>query len=80
MAILQVMKHAGYNNNDDYELIHVVEEVLLGGEYTVCGMAIPDSLLQFEGFERVGDEFHGSYKRCTCPICKRKINYYKVMR
>lgn len=78
MALLQIMMH----DSDEVqgELIHVVDEVHLGAEYTACGLAIPDSTLNYEGVEYVGESFRGSLKKCTCSACLKTINYYKSLR
>ena len=78
MALLQRMKH----DNDEFqgELIHVVDETHLGAEYTACGLAIPDSDIELEGYEHVGEGFKGSLKKCTCSACMKTINYYKSLR
>jgi len=44
-----------------------------GGEYTFCGNAIPDSTLEYDDMENVGDIFKGELKDLTCPNC---INIY----
>lgn len=78
MALLQIMIH----DSDEVqgEIIHVVDEVHSGAEYTACGLAIPDSILNFEGFEHVGEPFRGSLKKCTCSACLKTIYYYKSLR
>ena len=78
MALLQIMMH----DSDEVqgEFIHVVDEVHLGAEYTACGLAIPDSRLNLEGYEHVGEPFRGSLKKCTCSACMKGINYYKSLR
>lgn len=78
MALLQIMMH----DSDEVqgEFIHVVDEVHLGAEYTACGVAIPDSSLNFEGYEHVGEPFRGPLKKCTCSACLKTINYYKSLR
>lgn len=78
MALLQIMKH----DSDEFqgEIIHVVDEVHQGEEFTACGIAIPDSNIETEGYEHVGDWFRGSLKKCTCSACMKTINYYKSLR
>jgi len=78
MALLQTMMH----DSDEVqgEVIHVVDEVHLGAEFTACGLAIPDSDMEYQGYEHVGDEFRGSLKKCTCSACLKTINYYKSLR
>lgn len=82
MALLQKMIHTPediINIKDNIILTHVVDE-RLGREYTICGRAIPDSSLEYEGFERYGDDFRGSLKKCDCADCMRRINYIKHLR
>lgn len=78
MAKLQKMLVQG-----DYEVFTrtcIVDEITKGGEYTVCGMAIPDSRLDLEGFAANGKEFKGSIKDCTCQGCLDIVNYFKRLR
>ena len=75
MATLQNMEFQG-----DFEIfqnICVVDEIRKGGEFTVCGLAIPDSTLETDGFHAVGEGYKGSIDECSCPNCKRIIAYYK---
>jgi len=78
MALLQIMMH----DSDEVqgEFIHVVDEVHQGAEFTACGLAIPDSNIETEGYEYVGEPFRGSLKKCTCSACLKTINYYKSLR
>ena len=78
MATLQNMEFQG-----DFELysnICIVDEIRKGGEFTVCGLAIPDSTLETDGFRAVNKEYKGSIKECTCPNCRRIIAYYKNLK
>ena len=66
--------------DEDTIIVHGVNEIELGGEYTICGRAIPDSYLETEGFERVGPSFIGSIKKCECKDCIKTIRYFKSLR
>lgn len=58
-----------------------VNEIQSGGEFTFCGMAIPDSHLEIEGFEKIGFYDHyGSIKDITCPDCLKFIRYVKSLK
>lgn len=61
-------------------VVHGVMEITCGGEFTICGRAIPDSVLEFEGWQREGDEYSGRIKDCECKECRRIIEYYKRLR
>ena len=61
-------------------VVHIVNCAQCEGEYTLCGNAWTDSSLRSEGFERSGDPFKGSVKKCTCPSCLRLMNYIKGLR
>lgn len=78
-ATLQKMRYG-----DEYweytECVCLVDEISHGGEYTFCGNAIPDSHLEIEGFEAIGDEYEGSIKEVTCPQCLKRIEYIKSLK
>lgn len=61
-------------------ITHCVNKIELGGEFTVCGRAIPDARLSIEGWERIGPEFEGSIDECDCTSCRRIIEYYKRLK
>lgn len=61
-------------------IVHGVDEIELGGEFTICGRAIPDSILEIEGWEKVGPSFKGSIKKCECESCLRIIAYFKRLK
>ena len=81
--LLQKLRH---NGNDLVEvegeviIVHGVNEIELGGEFTICGRAIVDSVLSIEGWEAVGSSFRGSMKKCECKSCLRIIAYFKQMK
>ena len=64
----------------DIIVTHVVNEIELGGEYTICGLAIPDSVISIEGWCAIGKEFKGNIKQCNCNDCLKKINYFKSLK
>lgn len=80
---LQKLKHS---MNDiiglekDTIIVHGVNEIELGGEFTICGRAIPDSNIRTEGWERVEESFKGRIKDCDCRSCLNIIAYYKSLR
>lgn len=82
--LLQRLKHdrsdvLGCDENSVI-LTHGVNEINLGGEYTICGRAIPDSNLDMEGWEAYGKAFRGGVRLCECKDCLRIIRYYKSLR
>lgn len=78
-AILQKMKYSLYGE-EEYEAICLVDISIRGGEFTLCGNAIPDSTIENDGFESVGEEFEGSIKDITCHNCFKRINYIKSLK
>lgn len=83
--ILQKMKHSKddmfLDSEDDFLVItHIVDNSSLGGEYTVCGRAIPDSSLKVEGFESYGKEYAGKLKDCDCKDCKKRVQWFKRLK
>ena len=65
---------------EDVIVTHVVNEIELGGEFTICGRAIPDSNINDEGWCAIGQEFKGSIKKWNCNDCSRVIKYFKSLR
>lgn len=65
---------------EDTIIVHGVNEIELGGEFTICGRAIPDATLRMEGWERVGESYRGGIEKCECKSCKRIIAYYKKLK
>ena len=49
-------------------------------EYTLCGNAIPDSAMEYEGAERVDEGFCGSIRDVTCADCINKITYIRSLK
>lgn len=82
--ILQKLKHSADDIYDPDEeeviLTHCVNEINNGGEFTICGRAIPDSNLDAEGWTAVGESFVGKIKDCDCKDCLRIINYFKLLK
>lgn len=69
------MKHRGRNDRSIFRLWHLLNESEVGSdEYTLCGLAAPDSNMNFEGYEPE------EYKRggiITCPDCLKMLNWCK---
>lgn len=65
---------------EDTVIVHGVNEIELGGEFTICGRAIPDSCLKIEGWEKVGSSFIGRLNRCECESCRKIIAYFKRLK
>lgn len=82
--ILQKMMHSSFDVISDSEkcttIVHVVNEISLGGEFTICGRAITQSTLQFEGFCAIGDGYRGTLSQCDCVDCLRIISYMKKLK
>ena len=82
---LQKMKHSAYDvfldSENDFTIItHIVDKSTLGGEYTVCSRAIPDSYLDYDGFEQYGEEFEGTMKNCDCVDCRKRVQWFKGLK
>lgn len=76
---LQPMVHRG-DNEEDYFEVHIVNNCQQGGEFTLCGCAIPDSTLEFEGFAQSGEPHFGTVSQCTCQNCLKFVRYVQSMR
>lgn len=78
---LQKLRHSADDMGEECIVAHIVNEVTLGGEYTVCGRAIPDADFTLNGWELVeGGEFQGAFKDCDCKDCKRIVTYIKNLK
>jgi hypothetical protein len=71
------MKYINNDTNNILTFVCVINTIELGGEYTLCGNAIPDTDLDAFGCEASGNEYEGKLKNVTCPNCKRHINFIK---
>lgn len=78
---LQKLRHSIEDMGENCILTHIVNEITNGGEYTVCGRAIPDSNIYFNGWEPVPHgEFYGTIKNCDCNDCKKVVFYFKHLK
>ena len=78
---LQKLRHSVDDIGEDCIITHIVNEIDLGGEYTVCGRAIVDADLKLNGWEHVeGGEFRGTIKNCDCKDCKKVVAYFKSLK
>lgn len=75
---LQRLRHTADDMGEDCIVTHIVNEIDLGGEYTVCGRAITDADYHWNGWEPIPDgEFIGTIADCDCKDCKRTFYYFK---
>ena len=69
------MKHKDRCDTSIFRLWHLLNESEVGSsEYTLCGLATPDSDIRFEDYEAE------EYKRggtITCPDCLKMLNWCK---
>ncbi len=69
------MKHKDRNDRSIFSLWHLLNESEVGSsEYTLCGLATPDSNLTFEDCEA---EEYKRGGRITCPDCLKMLNWCK---
>lgn len=52
----------------------------MGGEYTLCGNAIPDTRLDTFECESVGKAYNGKLKEVDCPNCLAFIKFVKGLK
>jgi hypothetical protein len=74
---LQKMNYKHDNKTRMY--VCAVNSVQHGGEYTLCGNAIPDTTMEDDDCEHIGDSYRGGLKNVTCPNCMAFINFIKRM-
>ena len=77
-ASLQKMRYD--KQGEIVQVVCLVDSVTKGGEYTLCGNAIPDSAMEYEGAERVDEGFCGSIRDVTCADCINKITYIRSLK
>lgn len=78
---LQKLRHSVLDMGEDCIITHIVNELNLGGEYTICGRAIPDANFDLDGWETVDNgEFYGTIKDCNCQDCLRIVAYLKKLK
>jgi hypothetical protein len=71
------------NYREDGEVFTVtcaVNIAQMGGEYTLCGNAIPDTRLDQEGCEAAGEAYQGKLKDVDCPNCLNFIKFVKRLK
>lgn len=74
------IRHSADDMGDECIITHIVNEIDLGGEYTVCGRAIVDADLKFNGWEPVPHgEYNGTIDDCDCKDCKKVVYYFKQL-
>lgn len=78
MTKLQKMLHKIDGEDDLIEIVHIVNNIQMGGEFTLCGCA-PDSTLETTDFKRIGEEFNGKLGECTCQNCLNIVYFCKTM-
>ena len=81
--ILQKLLHSTddfLGSNGDQVVTHVVNTIMTGGEYTVCGRAIIDADIDMDGWCAVGKKFRGSIEKCNCKDCVKIIKCFKSLR
>jgi hypothetical protein len=57
-----------------------VNNAQMGGEYTFCGNAIPDTTLDTFDCQTVGEPFSGKLKLVDCPNCRNFISFVKRLK
>jgi hypothetical protein len=75
---LQKMK---YREDDEiFTVTCAVNIAQMGGEYTFCGNAIPDTRLDTFDCEAVGEPYKGKLNEVDCPNCLNFIEYVKSLK
>jgi hypothetical protein len=70
-----------YREDDEvFTVICGVNVAQMGGEYTFCGNAIPDTRLETFDCEAVGEAYKGKVKEVSCQNCLNFINYVKRLK
>lgn len=67
-----------YREDDEiFTVICGVNTQQMGGEYTFCGNAIPDTKLDTFDCEAAGNPYQGTLQEIDCPNCRNFITYVK---
>lgn len=73
-------RHSADDMGEECIITHIVNEIALGGEYTVCGRAIVDADLKLNGWEPVPHGgYNGTIDDCECKDCKKVVYYFKQL-
>jgi len=74
---MKLQKMTYERDGDIFTFFCAVNLYCKGGEYTICGCAVPDAIIESCDCEKIGDEFEGKLKDVTCPNCLNLINFIK---
>jgi hypothetical protein len=74
---MELQKMMYREDGETFTVICGVNEAQMGGEYTFCGNAIPDTRLDTFDCEAVGKPYRGNVKEVSCPNCLNFINYVR---
>lgn len=66
---LHKLLHRDTETREETIRTHIVNEVQMQGEYTLCGLDIYESDIATNDFEAYEDEYEGSWKSSDCSEC-----------
>jgi hypothetical protein len=77
---MELQKMMYREDGEVFTVICAVNIAQMGGEYTLCGNAIPDTRLENEDCEAVGKAYRGKLKEVNCANCLNFINFVKGLK
>jgi hypothetical protein len=77
---MRLQKMMYREDGEVFTVICGVNGAQMGGEYTFCGNAIPDTTLNTFDCEAVGKEYKGDLKDVSCQNCLNFIKYIKELK
>jgi hypothetical protein len=70
-----------YREDDEvFTVTCAVNNAQMGGEYTLCGKAIPDATMDTCECQPVGKPYTGKLKEVDCQNCLNFINFVKGLK
>jgi hypothetical protein len=77
---MELQKMMYREDGEVFTVTCAVNIVQMGGEYTICGNAFPDTRMENEDCEAVGKPYQGKLSEVDCPNCLNFIRFVKGLK
>jgi hypothetical protein len=78
--MMELQKMMYREGGEVFTVTCAVNTAQMGGEYTLCGNAIPDTRIETYDCEAVGKSYKGKLKQVDCTNCLNFINFIKGLK